>query len=41
LLVMRDALDLLLVRLAGCIDGLAKFADEQKELPTLGFTHFQ
>lgn len=35
------ALDLIEKRLLAAMDGLAKFADAYKELPTLGFTHFQ
>ncbi len=41
LLVLRDALDLLLPRLAGVIAQLGDFARQHAELPTLGFTHFQ
>ena len=41
LLAIRDGLDLLSVSLARGIDRLAKFADQYKNLPTLGFTHFQ
>jgi adenylosuccinate lyase len=41
LIIMRDALELLCWRLANAIDALADFAVKWKELPTLGYTHFQ
>ncbi len=41
LLQIRDALRLVAGKLAGVIDRLARFADRHKDLPTLGFTHFQ
>jgi adenylosuccinate lyase len=41
LLLMREALGLLRKRLVGCIEALARFAKRWKDLPTLGFTHFQ
>ena len=41
LIIMYEALDLIKKRLVKVIATLAKFADEYKELPTLGFTHFQ
>ncbi|XP_030855053.1 adenylosuccinate lyase-like [Strongylocentrotus purpuratus] len=41
LIVMKDALSILLPRLARCIQRLAVFAEEHKALPTLGFTHYQ
>ena len=41
LIIMRDGLDLLLVKLARVIDRLAAFAKRHARLPTLGFTHFQ
>ncbi|XP_050423765.1 adenylosuccinate lyase [Adelges cooleyi] len=41
LVVIRDAFDILLPKLAGCIKTLAEFADNHKSLATLGFTHFQ
>jgi adenylosuccinate lyase len=41
LLLMRDGLRLIADRLVGVIDGLARFAAKWRELPTLGFTHFQ
>ncbi|CAG2057225.1 unnamed protein product [Timema podura] len=41
LIILRDGFDVLLPKVAGCIDRLAKFADQYKSLPTLGFTHLQ
>ena len=41
LLIMRDAIKLLATRLANAIDCLATFAVKWKDLPTLGYTHFQ
>eukprot|EP00794_Sanderia_malayensis_P008825 gene8825-9770_t len=41
LMVMKDGLDILLPKLARCVDRLMKFADEYKSQPCLGFTHFQ
>ena len=41
LIIMRDAMRLLAQRLASAIDALATFATEWKDLPTLGYTHFQ
>jgi adenylosuccinate lyase len=41
LLVLRDALGLLLPKLAGVIARLADFARRWAAQPTLGFTHFQ
>ncbi|XP_054273236.1 adenylosuccinate lyase [Macrosteles quadrilineatus] len=41
LIILRDAFDVLLPKLASCISRLAKFADSYKSLPTLGFTHLQ
>lgn len=41
LIVMREGLLLVRNKLAILIDKLAHFATEYKELPTLGFTHFQ
>ncbi|KAK0085601.1 hypothetical protein PV325_004783 [Microctonus aethiopoides] len=41
LLVLRSGFDILLPKLAGVLSRLAKFADEYKSLPTLGFTHLQ
>src|SRR5687768_8175791 len=41
LIIMRDGMRLLAQRLANAIDGLATFAQRWKDLPTLGYTHFQ
>ncbi|KAL2919923.1 adenylosuccinase ade13 [Polyrhizophydium stewartii] len=41
LIMYRDGLDILLPKLAQAVQTLAGFADKYKELPTLGFTHFQ
>ncbi|XP_043217424.1 adenylosuccinate lyase-like [Amphibalanus amphitrite] len=41
LLVLRDGLDILLPRLARCLQRLAAFAERHAALPTLGFTHLQ
>ena len=39
--VMRDAIDILLPKLAKVVHNLATFADKYKDVPTLGFTHMQ
>lgn len=41
LLLMRDGLGLVRDRLVGVIDALARFAERWRDLPTLGYTHFQ
>lgn len=41
LICIRDGLDILLPKLARCIDRLKKFALQYHDLPTLGFTHLQ
>ncbi|XP_042899486.1 adenylosuccinate lyase [Parasteatoda tepidariorum] len=41
LILIRDALNILLPKLARCIDRLSKFAENYKNMPTLGFTHMQ
>src|SRR5205085_6870783 len=41
LIIMRDAMKLIAARLAMAIDALASFAEKWKDLPTLGYTHFQ
>ncbi|HYE21220.1 MAG TPA: adenylosuccinate lyase [Tepidisphaeraceae bacterium] len=41
LIIMRDALKLVARRLANAIDALATFAQKWRDLPTLGYTHFQ
>jgi len=41
LIVMREGLELIREKMAILIDKLAKFAMETKDIPTLGYTHFQ
>ncbi|XP_065658369.1 adenylosuccinate lyase isoform X2 [Hydra vulgaris] len=41
LIMIKDAFDILLPKLARCIDRLSKFAMKYKDLPCLGFTHLQ
>ncbi len=41
LIIMREGLRLLAGRLASAIDALGRFALQWKDLPTLGYTHFQ
>jgi adenylosuccinate lyase len=41
LILMREGLGLVRDRLVGVIDGLARFALRWRDLPTLGYTHFQ
>jgi adenylosuccinate lyase len=41
LIIMRDAMTLIASRLANAIDALATFAQKWKDLPTLGYTHYQ
>ena len=41
LIILKEALKLTLGRLAGVIDKLSAFAEEQKNTTTLGFTHYQ
>ncbi len=41
LLIMRDGMKLIAARLANAIDALGTFAAKHKDLPTLGYTHFQ
>ena len=41
LIQIRDALDLVLVKVANVIDGLARFAERDADTPCLGYTHFQ
>lgn len=41
LLIMREGMQLIAARLANAIDCLAIFAQKWKDLPTLGYTHFQ
>lgn len=41
IIIMTEALKVVRLKLINVIAELAKFADEYKALPTLGFTHFQ
>lgn len=41
LIFLRDACDIILPKLAVVIERLARFAEQYKDLPTLGWTHFQ
>jgi adenylosuccinate lyase len=41
LILMRQGMQLLAARLANAIDALGTFAEKWKDLPTLGYTHFQ
>lgn len=41
LIIMREAMQLVATRLANAIDALGTFAMKWKDLPTLGYTHFQ
>ena len=41
IILMSEALEIVRKKLINVIAELAKFADEQKNLPTLAFTHFQ
>ncbi|AOA62615.1 Adenylosuccinate lyase [Komagataella phaffii CBS 7435] len=41
LIFLRDAYDILIPKLVNVIDRLSKFALEYKDLPVLGWTHFQ
>ena len=41
LIFIREALTLLLQKLAVVIDRFSAFAAQYRDLPTLGFTHFQ
>jgi adenylosuccinate lyase len=38
---MRDGLDIIKCKLLNCINVLSRFALQYKDMPTLGFTHFQ
>lgn len=41
LIAIRDGFQILLPRLASCIQRLSEFAHLHRSLPTLGFTHLQ
>lgn len=40
-IIYRDALKLIRSKLVYCLNGLYKFAMKNKDVPTLGYTHFQ
>jgi len=41
LIILRDAMELIACKLASVINLLGKFAKQYRDLPTLGFTHYQ
>jgi adenylosuccinate lyase len=41
LIIMREGMHLIANRLASVVDALGTFAERWKDLPTLGYTHFQ
>ena len=41
LIFLREGCDLLITKLVNAINKLSKFAIQYKDLPTLGWTHFQ
>ncbi len=41
LILMREAMDLVIARLANVIDALGAFAQKHRDLPCLAFTHYQ
>ncbi|AEE95866.1 adenylosuccinate lyase [Mahella australiensis] len=41
IILMRDGLDIIKRKLVNCINVLSRFALQYKDMPTLGFTHFQ
>ena len=41
LILMREGLDIILAKAVNVLDRLANFAEKWKNLPTLGYTHFQ
>ena len=41
LIILRESLQLIASRLANAIDALGTFAAQWRDLPTLGYTHFQ
>jgi adenylosuccinate lyase len=41
LIQLRDSMNLILAKLANAIDAIARFAEQYRRLPTLGFTHYQ
>lgn len=41
LVMMRDALDIIIQKIANAVEKLSAFAKEYKDLPCLGYTHLQ
>jgi len=41
LIFLREGCDLLITKLVNAIEKLSRFAMQYKDLPTLGWTHFQ
>lgn len=41
IIIMNEALELIKIKLINVVDKLASFAMDYKDMPTLGFTHFQ
>ncbi len=41
IILMFEALTLIRKRIVVCMDALAKFVEQYKDMPTLGFTHYQ
>jgi adenylosuccinate lyase len=41
LMFLREGCDLLITKLVNAIEKLSRFAIQYKDLPTLGWTHFQ
>lgn len=41
IIVMRDAFDIILPKLARCVQRLSAFAERHRDLPCLAYTHFQ
>lgn len=41
IILMRDGLNIIKGKLVNCLDVLSRFALKYKDMPTLGFTHFQ
>ena len=41
IIVMKEGLELIKIKLVNLLSKLSKFANENKSIPTLGFTHFQ
>ena len=41
LIILREGMEMIAGKVAAVIDGLGKFAKKYKNMPTLGFTHYQ